>query len=326
DEPPPADDGDDKDDGLDTFRDDEAGDDLLGDEPVGPGSGDSETIYRAVNTRLSKLDPDEELAGWEEYLAKYPNSAFRRRIEARMEELTDAIYEGPKVPEGGGPVDAMDQELHFSQALQLENIDPRTRLQVGGEWGYLDYLSPTLDYEHQLARTFSIHGGLHGRYLGVNVEAGARWALVKSVRTGMLLTAIGDFRMNINPAYPGFRPQLAIGKRFGKLDAQLQGGVDIEFRPSTAPAGLGGLALYYAASERVGLFAETRLYVRPLPADGAFAGGAFQFNVADFGMKFFPGNSPERNIEVNLGATVPYMQNWWQFHYGSVMVQLNYYL
>jgi hypothetical protein len=66
--------------------------------------------------------------------------------------------------------------------------------------------------------------------------------------------------------------------------------------------------------------------MRPVGADGAFEGGLFRFNVVDFGMKFFPGASDARNMEVNFGATVPYMQQWWQFHYGSVMGQFNYYL
>ena len=74
------------------------------------------------------------------------------------------------------------------------------------------------------------------------------------------------------------------------------------------------------------MFAETSTYMRPMGQDGAFDGGLFRFNVFSFGMKFFPGNSPDRDKEVNLGATVPYTQQWWQFHYGSVMGQLNYYL
>lgn len=343
--PPPEDEGpaldDEADDGLDDFRDTEDDTDLLGDEPKNPNADDTETVYRKAMARLSQLEADEELAGWESYLARYPNSAFRRRIESRMEELETKIYElpsGPSGPGASGPkVDAGKQEILFAHAMQLENLNPRTRLQVGFEWGLPDYLNLAADYEHQLMRNFSVHGGVRRRYLGWNVEAGARWALVKSARTNTIVSLIADLRMNTIPAYPGVRPQLAIGKRIGKVDAQLQGGADFEYRTWTGADGqsversflpniVGGVSLYYAASERVGMFAETATFMRPMAAEGAFEGGLFRFNVLSFGMKFFPGKSVDRNQEVNFGATVPYMQQWWQFHYGSVMGVYNYYL
>jgi hypothetical protein len=325
--PPAPDDGDERDDSLEDFRDPDDDVDLLeGDDPVPVGQGDSEQIYRATAARLQKYDADEELAGWEAYLAQYPGSSFRKRIEGRMEELTDLIYSGG--PQVGPVVDAMRQEIDFAHAMQLENINPRTRLQVGFEWGLPDYLNLGLDYEHALSRKASFHVGLRRRYLGYNIETGARFALVKSVRTGTLVTLIADARLNTIPAYPGLRPQLAFGKRIGKLDAQLQGGVDLTFQPVVGlqPAGTGGVSLYYAASDRVGVFAETALYMKPVGADGAFEGGLFRFNVADFGLKFFPGTGDKRDMEINFGATVPYMQQWWQFHFGSIMGQVNYYL
>lgn len=335
-ESPPTDDDED-DEGLDDFRDPEGGEDLLDDEPVRPDSGDTEAIYRSTLAKLSKLDPDEELSGWEAYLAKYPNSAYRTRVEGRMEELTDEIYAGGTGTGTGPAVDALDAELTFAHGMQLENLNPRTRLQVGFEWGLPDYVNLIADYEHQFARNFSIHGGIKRRYLGWNVEAGARWALVKSTRTNTIVSLIGDLRLNTNPAYPGFRPQLAIGKRFGKVDAQIQGGADLAFRSWTSADGVstasgieptivGGVNLYYAASDRVGAFIETSTYMKSLSEDGAFDGGLYRFNVVSFGLKFFPGQSAERKQEVNFGATVPYTQQWWQFHYGSVMGQYNYYL
>jgi hypothetical protein len=335
DEPDPVEPEDEEDDGLEDFRDPQDETDLLEDEPVNPTSGDTEVIYRKKQTQLAQLEADEELAGWEAYLAQYPNSAFRKRIESRMEELEDKIYElGPTGP--GPQVDAGKLEIDFAQAMQLENLNPRTRLQGAFEWGLPDYLNIGADYEHQILRTLSIHGGVRRRYLGFNVEAGARWALVKSTRTNTIVSLIADVRVNTIPAYPGFRPQLAAGKRFGKLDAQLQGGVDLEYRTwlgpdlettvsAIQPNFVGGASFFYAASDRVGLFAETATYMKPLPADGAFAGGLFRFNVISFGMKFFPG-SGAKDKEVNVGATVPYMQQWWQFHYGSIMGQFNYYL
>ena len=53
----------------------------------------------------------------------------------------------------------------------------------------------------------------------------------------MLLTAFLDVHLNTNPFYPGFRPQLAFGKIFGKLHAQIQAGPDLEIRTFTAADG-----------------------------------------------------------------------------------------
>jgi hypothetical protein len=323
---------DDEDDGLDSFKDAADDEDLLGDEAPGPTSGDSEQVYRAAMARLGKLEPDEELAGWEAYLAQYPSSVFKPRIEARMDQLSDEMYEGIKAP----PTDTGDankQELNFAEGLQIENIDPRSRLQVGFEMGLPSYVNLQADYERQLARSFSFHGGVLRRYTGYSVEAGVHWALVKSLRTNMLVTLIGDLRFNTLPAFPALRPQLAIGKRFGRLDAQLQAGSDLTYRTWTSPTGdavnafqpavVGGLSLFYNATDKVGVFLETQTYMKEVAADGAFDGGLFRFNVMTFGMRFFPAKT--RDSQVNLGATLPYMQQWWQFHYGSIMGTFNYY-
>ena len=89
-----------------------------------------------------------------------------------------------------------------------------------------------------------------------------------------------------------------------------------------------GASVFVSASDTVGFFGETYLNMRPVQADGAFEGGLFRFNVVSFGMKFFPSMKSrpgEMPIEANVGATVPYMQRYWQYHYGSVMGQVNYY-
>lgn len=335
--PPPPDDADETDDLLDEFQ--EPGDeiDLLEEEPEVSSSGDTEQVYRQAMARLSKMEPDEELAGWEAYLAQYPQSVYKTRIETRMEELADSLYTRGIGSTDAGNEDAMRAELEFAQGLQLENINPRTKLQVGFEWGLPDYMNLMADYEHAIARDFSVHGGVRRRYLGWNAEAGFRWSPVKSLRTNMLVTLIVDLRLNTNPVYPGLRPQLAIGKRFGIVDAQIQGGpdltlvsyTDVNGQKSTQlkPLYTGGLNLFFAFTDRVGGFAESSFYLQSLPADDgtAWDGGLFQFNVVTFGLKFFPGQK-DRNKEVNFGATVPYAQSYWQWHYGSVMGQLNYYL
>lgn len=335
--PPPPDDADEEDDDLEDFR--ETGDDvdILGDEDEISSSSDTEQVYRAALAKLSKLGPDEEMAGWEAYLAQYSDSVYRTRIEHRIEELEDLMYGQRIGGTGDGTVDASQAELRFAHPLQLENIDPRTRISAAFEWGLPDYMNLVADYEHAIVRNFSAHGGIRRRYLGWNVEAGVHWALVKSLRTKMLVTVLADFRANTNPVYPGFRPQLAVGKRFGIVDAMVQAGPDLTIRtfadaggkPTTEfqPLYTGGLNLFFSFSERVGGFLETSLYVKSVADDGAFDGGLFQFDVATFGLKFFPGEEGKPKAqEVNFGATVPYAQQWWQFHYGSIMGQFDYYL
>lgn len=329
--PEPVDDGDEQDDSLDEFKETDDGTDLLGGED-GTRSDDSEKEYRATQAKLEKLEPDEQIAGWEAYLAEHPNTPYRGEIEHRVEELSDQMY-GIGIENPNTQVDASKAEFDFAHPLQLDNINPRTRAEVAFEWGLPDYANLVLDYENAFLRNLSVHGGLRRRYLGWNVEAGLRWALVKSLRTKTLLTFIGDFRFNTNPAYPGFRPQLALGKRFGKLDAALLGGADLTYRQYAFVDGAtfeanwtGGAMLYFAASERVGVFGEGNLYLKSVAADAAFDGGIYQFDVASFGLKFFPGKPDERDMEINFGATVPVAQTWWQWHYGSIMGQLNYYL
>ena len=34
----------------------------------------------------------------------------------------------------------------------------------------------------------------------------------------------------------------------------------------------------------------------------------------------------DKDIEINIGATIPFMQQYWQYHYGSVMGQFYYFL
>lgn len=302
------------------------------------GDRDTEAEYRRTERELQRLGADEEVTEWERYLERYPNTVFRSRIEDRIDTLMDELFSRTvgQIEQS----DAMREEIGFAQPLLLENIDPRSRLQLAFEWGFPTYLGFVVDYEAQIARNFSIHAGLRRRYQGVNLEFGPHWAIVKSTRTNTLLTLIADVRLNASPFFPAVRPQLAFGKRIGKLDLQAQAGVDLEFRERFVPLRgdvlgvepriVGGINLYYAASERVGIFAEAGVFMKPVGGSGAiFSGGTFAFNTASAGLKFFPSNKnrPDaRNMEANLGVNVPAGQNWWQFHAGSIAGQFNYYV
>ena len=67
----------------------------------------------------------------------------------------------------------------------------------------------TADLERQITREFSVHGGVKGRYTGPNVEAGVKYALIKSARTETIVTLLGDLHLNTNPVHFGICPQAA---------------------------------------------------------------------------------------------------------------------
>ena len=46
--------------------------------------------------------------------------------------------------------------------------------------------------------------------------------------TKTLLVLMYDFHFNMNPFFVGMRPQIGFGKKFGKLDFQVQLGADFE--------------------------------------------------------------------------------------------------
>ncbi|HEY5633121.1 MAG TPA: hypothetical protein VIT02_05130, partial [Burkholderiaceae bacterium] len=77
-------------------------------------------------------------------------------IEARTKELAERLDRLEQMARGQlelqSQIDAMRQELDFAHPMQLENINPRTRLQVGFEWGIPDYMNLIGDYEHQFVR------------------------------------------------------------------------------------------------------------------------------------------------------------------------------
>ncbi|MEC7947158.1 MAG: hypothetical protein VX265_06285, partial [Myxococcota bacterium] len=53
---------------------------------------DTAAIYREYLEDAGRYGADEEALAWERYLKKYPNSLFRARVEARLEELSEQMY------------------------------------------------------------------------------------------------------------------------------------------------------------------------------------------------------------------------------------------
>jgi hypothetical protein len=298
--------------------------------PSGPlgqlGIGeDSASIYRAELAQVEGMSPDEESMAWEEYLAKYPKSVFRKTIVERQDQLADALYGST----AGPTVDAGKAELHFAQGLLIEPIDPQTRLRAGFAWGFPNWINLLVDYEKQLQRNMSVHGGMQRRPSGWNVEGGVRYAIIKDTRTDFILTAIGDVHMVVNPTVPALRPQLAAGKRVGigsgHFDIQAQIGPDLMlYSEEFSPRMTGGVNITLAPSDTVEAFIETHTYMKDM---GWEEGNAFRFNQIAFGMRFMGKKNPATGSQISsgAGAAVPYSVSYWKHHYGAVMGDFNYY-
>ena len=109
--------------------------------------------------------------------------------------------------------------------------------------------------------------GTRQRYTGQNIEAGVRYAFIKSARTQSLVTGIADIHVNTNPGYPAFRPQIAAGKRFTlpnnlKIDGMAQVGTDVLFFKGVDPRMVGGFHVAVIPSPTVRFFLESQIYMK----------------------------------------------------------------
>jgi hypothetical protein len=302
----------------------EAEDGLTGSVVLRPGE-DNATIYRLKMEEVAEYSADEESLAWEQYLQVYPLSVFRDQVHARLDQLSGSLY-----GEGGldAAVDEGVQELEFSQGMLLEPIDPRSKLRAGFAWGFPNWINLAVDYEHQMNRQLSFHGGFLQRFSGPNLEGGTRYAIIKSTRTNFILTAIGDVHLNLDPIAPGLRPMIAVGKRFGEgeahFDLQAQLGPDLMFYPShISPRMVAGLNATYAASKTVSMFMESHTYMKDMAWED---GGNFRFNQLSFGIRFKGQRDGRTAYDGAAAAAVPYSVNYWRYHYGAVMGDFNYFL
>ena len=310
----------------------ETGEDLLGSDPnvdTSVGS-DNADIYRDHQKQVKGLAADEEILAWEEYLARHPMSVFRSRIEKRIDVLMGMLY-GTKIAKtSDASLDADSREIYIAQGILLEAVNPRTRLQAGFEWGLPNYMNLMLDYEHQFHRSASGHWGIRRRQAGWGLETGARYAAIKSSRTQSVLTLIGDLRINTNEFFFAPRPQVAFGQKFGNLDIQVQTGVELDMRENAGMPLIGGANLTYHTTDRSALFLEGAMNMKwveqGLEAVESAEDLKFAFNTASFGLKMYPKMENGQTVELNFGASIPFATSYWMRHYGSILIQANYFL
>jgi hypothetical protein len=300
------------------------GDDFDDVEIRGDGEDDAD-IYRKFREELDRLGPAEEAIEWQEYLMKYPNSIFRSAIEKRLEELEAELYDERIEDRYQTTVDDGQTEIKMTQPVLLHNIDPRQKLRIGFEMGLPSHFNLLLDYEHQLKRELSVHGGIRNGVTGWTFEPGVKYALIKSSRLQMLTTGNFDLILGTNI---GFRPMVGWSKRFilpqdVELETMAQVGSEIILSPSIDPRLQGGFQIAVAPNHTIKFFLETMVYMKDLTWDD---GDAFAFNSLTFGLKFFDQKPSKDDVfEVGLGASAPYYYKYWRQHYGAVTGDVNLY-
>lgn len=298
----------------------------------GPGE-DTAELYREAQKKAKEMSVDEEILSWERYLKKYPKSLFKKQIEERMDGLSSEMM-GERVPgsdRGATSKDAAKRELNFAVPLQYSPIDTRTRLSAGVELGIPNWFGPRLDFEWAFLRQFSAHAGLRQEYTNFALVTGAKYALVKSARTGTLLTGGVDLKLYTGPAYIDVRPMVGFGQRFDVmdgLDVQAQIAVDVEARDPAGIRYFGGFGAELRPNSTVSVFAETSMNFKYIGNDDF--NGPFRFLITTFGLRFNaakPKNEDgDGKLDIGLGANVPYSTNYWGFYEGAITANADYYL
>lgn len=297
----------------------------------GPGE-DTAQLYRDQQKKCQEMNPDEEQIAWEEYLKKYPKSLFKDRIETRMEELSNLMFservEGSD--KGANPDrDAALRELNFATPMSFRSVDPRSKITAGVELGLPNWFGGNLDLEWGIKRNWSVHGGLGRGFAGGEVVAGTKYSLVKSSRTGSILTGGVDLNLNMGPAFLALDPWVGFGQRIRMLDGldlQLNLGVPLELREVFVPRLSTNFSAELHANQTVSVFLNTNI-------DAKYLGGAdtptFKFMTGALGLKFTgaKGKGVDKNgrLLIDVGANAPYNHAYWGFYRGAIDVGGEYY-
>lgn len=301
-------------------------------KPRQPGE-DTAKLYRDTQKKCKDMTPDEEALVWEEYLKKYPKSLFRDRIDERMDEL-GALMFGERIPgsdKGARGVDAADRELNFAVPFSLATVDPRSRISVGVQWGFPSWFGGKVDAEYAFTRQFSAHALLGLDFAGPILQPGAKYAIIKSSRTGTILTGGLDVKLNLSPTFVAFRPSILFGQRFRVakgLDIGAQIAADIETREDSDIRWNAGLHAELRPNDIISLFWEwswDAKYISHPDVDDSF-----RFFTTTFGLKFNAMKARNEQgggkLDVGVGAVFPYATNYWGFYAGGVDIMADYYL
>jgi hypothetical protein len=303
-------------------------------EPLEEGM-DDERIYNQYKAELRGEDPIEESDAWGSYLDAYPKSLYRLEIESRIEALDEASFDQLELPssrqenksKGEESKDASRAEMDLREpALLGMNANTRRKLDVGILWGFQDYFNYEIAFEWAFRRQFSAFGAIRhsGRGFGTGVQAGAKYALIKDTRTGVLLS--GAFSINLGySAMDGlnFMVQPWIG--FGWIASdliQLQTSLSMDLRVDQLhTAVLWDLMLLISPTDRFSVYLQSKQkhsLIRPEGQPVRYLG----FHQAGVGVKI----RPTSIIEITLGANIPYgWKHWKDYRYIGAHAGLTFY-
>ena len=295
-------------------------------EPLEEGM-DDESIYHQYRDELRGEDPIEEADAWKSYLEAYPRSLYRLEIEARVEALDEASFDGLELPserdrasdKGAVPTndDAKRAEMDLREpALLGMNANTRRKLDVGIVWGFQDHFNYEIAFEWAFRRNFSAFGAIRhsGKGFGTAVQAGAKYALLKDTRTGLLLS--GAFSINIG--YSALdqlnfvvQPWLGFGWAASDL-IQIQSSIAMDLRVDKLhTAVLWDVMVVISPTERLGVYLQSKQKHSLLKPEGQ-ALRYLGFHQVGVGVKI----RPTQLIEVTLGANIPYgWKHWKDYRY-----------
>jgi len=306
-------------------------------EPLEEGM-DNERIYNQYKDELRGEDPIEEADAWRSYLETYPRSLYRLEIEARIDALDEASFDELELPtatsENSGDSksdsagsDAKRAEMDLREpALLGMNANTRRKLDVGILWGFQDYFNYEIAFEWAFIRKFSVFGVIRhsGKGFGTAVQAGAKYALIKDTRTGVVLS--GAFSINLG--YSALdqlnfvvQPWLGFGWVASDL-VQLQTSIAMDLRVDKLhTAVLWDLMLVISPTERFGIYLQNKQKHSLLKPEGQpvrYLG----FHQAGVGVKI----RPTQHIEITLGANIPYgWKHWKDYRYIGAHAGLSFY-
>lgn len=326
----------------DDFEEDEDGDEIkFEDEEEGqetvkdrqPGE-DTAQLYREQQKKCADMTPDEEQLAWEKYLQKYPKTLFRERIDTRMEELSAAMFDErvPGSDRGPKDLDAAKREINFATPVKFRSVDPRTHASLGIELGFPSWFAFRADFEYAILRQLSAHVGIDGKVSNPQIHLGGKYAVIKSSRTGSILTPMLDLDIltSTNGVPLLLHPSVAFGQRINVLeglDLQAQVGSQIDFSEGSGPIWTGGFNVELRPTEIVSAFVETDLRMKYIGVDDV--PDSFLTYTATFGIRFRAvkpsNNQGDGRLMAGLAATAPYAYRFWGDYRGAADIVADYY-
>lgn len=308
----------------------ELDDEGLSDEEENEGV-DDETIYREYREERRGESPDEEIEAWQRYLETYTKSLYALEIRKRIEALQEASYaevRDDRRKDSQHAEDAKEREIPLHEPALLA-ISPNTRrkIEIGFLWGYPTNLQYDVGVEWAFFRQFSAFLNIRHetKGFGAGIQIGAKYALIKDLRTNVVLTPFFDVEFGGSQREGGkfaIEPGLAFGWIPTKI-LQLQTSALFHLRLDSLHTWVvWDIALVILPKDVFGIYVESKQKHSLWKADDG-VNHYLGFHQAGIGVKIMPSET----VELTLGANVPYSQRTWvDYRYFGIHFDLVFYL